>query len=119
MNMLTWVIYLSDIVVNVQAVFISIFIAVGVYLTFRTISAGINNDIYDLGIPYPNWIKAGLFLVPLALITALIPSKETILLMAGSQFGEQVVKSPEAKELLGDIQEVIHNQLEQLKGDKK
>lgn len=49
----------------------------------------------------------------ICLFLLFIPSKETILLMAGSEFSEQVVNTPEAKELLEGVRQVIKSQLEQ------
>lgn len=51
-------------------------------------------------------------------ISILVPDKDTIYLIAGSEIGEQVVKSPEAQEMLQDIREVIKQQLTKLKEDK-
>lgn len=44
-----------------------------------------------------------------------VPSKETLYLIAGSEAGEYVVNTPEAKAILSDIQEVIQLQIQQLK----
>lgn len=51
----------------------------------------------------------------LSVVAILIPSKETLYLMAGSEVGETVVTSPEAQIILKDIHEVIRAQLNQLK----
>ena len=49
------------------------------------------------------------------LLSMLFPSKETIYLILGSEVGETVVSSPEGKEIINDIREVINLQIENLK----
>lgn len=52
------------------------------------------------------------------LVALLIPSKDTIYLIAGSQAGEAVVTSAAGQEIVDDIQQIIKHQLGTLKGDK-
>lgn len=54
----------------------------------------------------------------------LIPSKDTIYLIAASEAGEVVVKSDEAKEIMSGLRDIIKEQIAQnlpdaVKGDKK
>lgn len=50
--------------------------------------------------------------------SVLIPSSSTIYMIAASEAGETVVTSPEAKEMLGDLKEIIRRRLkEELKGE--
>lgn len=46
-----------------------------------------------------------------SIIQSLIPSRETIYLIAGSEVGEIVVNSPEAREILDDVKTVIKQQI--------
>ena len=66
---------------------------------------------------------AALKVVPLCFVlivlTSLVPSKETIYLIAGSEASEYAVTSDYGQEILGDIKEIIKVQLEELKGDSK
>ena len=50
-----------------------------------------------------------------ATVTFLVPSKETLYLMAGSEVVEFAVSTPEAQEFMKDVKEVIDIQLEKLK----
>ena len=69
----------------------------------------------DMRVLWPlYWL--GLF-VPIMLVAELVPSRETIYLIAGSEAGEAVVTSEEGREILNDIHEVIKYQLSTLKGD--
>jgi hypothetical protein len=65
-------------------------------------------------------IKVAVFIwAVFALVAFFVPSRETLYLMAGSEIGEVVVNTPEAKEILGDIQEIIRVQLDELKEKKE
>lgn len=48
-------------------------------------------------------------------VAVFTPSKDTIYLIAGSEIGETVVKTPEAQQMFSDIREVIQQQLKSLK----
>lgn len=48
-------------------------------------------------------------------VGVIIPDRQTVLLMAGADKAEELVASPEAKELFSDVQEVIRAQLDQYK----
>lgn len=54
----------------------------------------------------------------LIIFSILLPSKEAVYLIAGSEAGEAVVTSEEGKEILSDIHMVIKHQLSELKGVK-
>jgi hypothetical protein len=56
------------------------------------------------------WTFVAVFAVTL-FIQLLIPSRQTIYLIAGSEVGEMVVKTPEAKEIFNDIRTVIKQQI--------
>ena len=49
------------------------------------------------------------------LLAVFVPSKDTIYLMAASEAGEMVVNTPEAKEIMGDLKEILQIQLQKLK----
>lgn len=56
------------------------------------------------------WVCPAFFLLGL-----MIPSRDAIYLIAGSEIGETVVTSPEGQEIINDIREVIKAQLNALK----
>jgi hypothetical protein len=57
-------------------------------------------------------------LLALFFIGLLVPTKETIYLIAASEAGETVVESKEGQKVLNDIQEIINLQLQRLKETK-
>ena len=60
-----------------------------------------------------SWLIWGVLLI---VFSSLLPSKEAVYLIAGSEAGEAVVTSDTGQEILDDIQAVIKHQLQQLKG---
>ena len=130
MNKLSLVIYLADTLPRFASVLLTcgiITIAVIAAITLtRMISKSEHTDSYtkryhkDMYEYYTNldvtyyvkYIWIGVFLL---LVSALVPSKETFYLIAGSEAGEYVVQSEEGREIIEDIQEVIKLQLNRMK----
>lgn len=48
-------------------------------------------------------------------LLTLVPSKDTFYMIVASEAGETVVNTPEAKEIMSDVREIIDIQLEKLK----
>jgi hypothetical protein len=121
MNDLTWFIYIVELVgrIPVAMALSGILLA---FMWFILPPKGCEMFGLDHYSPFMGFerVKVAMYvwLVFLA-ISFLIPSRETIYLMAGSEFGEVVVNTPEAKEILGDIHEVIRHQLNELKGKQE
>ena len=80
---------------------------------FIVVTTGVHNDVYNNEKrKYP---KIRTYLPSILVVFAiaiLIPSKETIYLIAGSEAGEYVVSTPEAQEIITDIHTIIKKQLE-------
>lgn len=51
-------------------------------------------------------------------VSIVAPSQSTIYMIAASEMGEKVVTTPEAREMLGDLRDVIAKQIKKLKDDK-
>jgi hypothetical protein len=119
MNNLSWFLYVADVFPNVA--FIVTFVSISVLLLLTvwvSISSGMNLDIKDkdehFGKPSQyNFIWAFVLL----LLASLIPSQETIYLIAGSEAGEYVAETEAGQAILNDVQEIIQIQLSNLKGD--
>lgn len=60
-----------------------------------------------------NFAAAGAIL---ALIAIFIPTSDTIYLIAASEYGETIVTSPEAKELMQGVYDVLKAKIAELKG---
>jgi len=60
-------------------------------------------------------LKAALPAAVVLLFSLLLPTKNTILLIAGSEFGQEALNSEVGQQLVGDIQEILKNQLNELK----
>lgn len=111
MNSLSWLLYLASILPQLQ---ISLGIAAGVlFFWFLVVCIDRDSRSYREAWKVPKWQMPVAAI--LLLIAALIPSKNTLYLIAGSEAGEAVVTSQQGQEILNDVQEVIRAQLGKLK----
>lgn len=137
MNSLSLVIYLADILPSFKGGFMAMCVIVllcsivAIVLLFglnRSIGPGCrvwvpgdhggryeDKQYMECHKPLPTYLAVIISVISgfICMLLLFIPSKETILLMAGSEFSEQVVNTPEAKELLEGVRQVIKSQLEQ------
>ncbi len=115
MNSLSWFVYLADSIPNLSSVGVGLIILAGV-LAFAMPPKGVEAFSKD-HIPFSGFLAKTPYCVLILglLLSIFTPSKETIYLIAGSEAGEMVIKTPEAQELMNDIHMVIKNQLEGLK----
>jgi len=123
MNNLSWLIYLASVLPNIGAflAFIGFLMSAGL-LAWCLITWRYNDTVNtrnricgytDEKRKYPNFyvlIPVALFL---CIISTLIPDKNTIYLIAGSEVGEYVVNTPEAQEILNDVHKIIKLQLKE------
>ena len=118
MNNLSWFVQFADILPNVAGFSIFLTLTFGVLTVIYIVVKGFANvgdedakAFVDIPI-----IKNATFLFAItSFLVIFTPSKEAIYMIAGSEAGEYVASTPEAKAILGDIREVIQLQLEELK----
>lgn len=126
MNNLSWFLYLADILPKLLLFPVVI---TGAMLVVFIATAGITYlcGVDDTGYGYlqergeerkRKGLAIGKSVVPYIFLWLLfvtihnmIPSRETFYLIAGSELGEQVVKTPEAREIFEDIKAVIKQQI--------
>jgi H+/Cl- antiporter ClcA len=118
MTGLSWLIYGAEVVGNLQGllVFVTIFGCVGVGIA--SLAAGYNSDCGDG--KRGDWKKSLKWLwVPTvaAIVATIIPSQQAVYMIAASQFGEQVVTSPDAIEVMADLKAIIKKRLKNELGD--
>lgn len=136
MNTLSLFLYFADVLPNIFEPIISVlFTTLIAYIAYRVICAMTNiltQDEYR-GSEEANaekrknayehmkaiFNKIGITIASLLflsyIINAAIPSRETFYMIAGSEIGEMVVQSDEAKEIMVEIKEVIKTQLKSMK----
>lgn len=116
MNNLSWFLYFADILPKLGslAIFIAFFVGIA------TVVCGVSYVVGDCIERTPtrlryflNW-STSIFALS-ALISVVIPSGNTIYLIAGSEAGEFISSTPESQAIISDIREVIQLQLENLK----
>lgn len=112
MNSLSWFLYLASILPQLQAATILCAVVLVILFLFTCMDRDTKAGFYG------EW-KAPKWQLPTAailiLVAVLVPSTQTIYLIAGSEAGEAVVTSNEGRAILNDIQEVIRAQLGNLK----
>lgn len=119
MNSLSWFLYFADVVGNLRPAFGVCSVFTGLATVILSVILIATSDGYNeqVHLTTKKVIKiVAPFFVVILLVATLIPSRETVYMIAGSEAGEFVVTSPEGKEILGDIKEVIKHQLKELKG---
>jgi hypothetical protein len=122
MNSLSWFLYFAEVIPALGGTLA--FLSFPVFAFWAIRAAMIGSEEYPFegvstGKASPMY-GALVLSVGMLLFSTLIPSKETIYLIAGSQAGEAVVTSEAGQEILNDIHEVIKHQLGQLKaGESK
>jgi hypothetical protein len=116
MNGLSWFLYLAEVVgklgiISAFTSFVGIFCAIGMFFWWT------HYEEVGKGRKEPKPPVKGFLIVWLTALTlyVVVPTQQTIYLIAGSQAGEAVATSETGQEILNDIQEVIKHQLGQLK----
>jgi predicted permease len=125
MNNLSLLLWLSDVVGSAKVALTILSVCLGLALVFGTVilfctkDDAISNPASDycrqayraVKIPYTFamivWILAGI-------INIMLPTSNTIRLIAGTQVGEQVATTPEAKQIFGKVVQALNVQLDKL-----
>jgi len=121
MNDLTWFLYFVDISQNITPLVVLFGIAL-IAIGFAIPPKGVQPFGYDHEFPFQgvgrlkNWFIG--WAVAIAFV-CLIPTKETMYMMAASEAGEAALKSPQGKEVLDKIDLIINNQLDELAKKKE
>lgn len=115
MNDLSWLIYLADVVSNLSTT-LTWFGALSVAITVLLVIVGFaRGDVYpfrsdkikaaaeDIKNKLHRYaLKVPLIVIPIVLIVyTLVPERQTIMMIAASEFGEEIATSAEAKDLGG------------------
>jgi len=115
MNSLSWMIYGAEVAGNLQTIAVGVALIVGLFGGTAICVFG-----FDSQYKYVRkWIPAYILIMSVSgLIAVFTPSSDTIYMIAASEAGEAVVTSPEGKEMLGDLKEIIRRKLaKELKGE--
>ena len=118
MNNLSWMIYLAEVCERVQGVAEILAFMLGFMGAFAVFAMWMH--VSEIGAKVAASLTVLYLLVELPLIAlgAFTPSSSTIYMIAASEAGETVVTSPEAKEMLGDLKEIIRRKLKEELNDE-
>ena len=104
MNNLSWIIYAAD-VIGSLILFLGLTGFALLCVSFGNIMYhSIENDDARLATTWKWAVPLAFFLFVVAI---LLPSRQTIILIAASQYGEHVAQTPEAKELANEAREAL------------
>src|SRR4051812_23584751 len=104
MNNLSWFIYLTQIVDNLQTG-AGVLLIVGIMLAFIALVFGpMVLDMMDnapTGATIKSWARTFAVVMGIAFFTSIvIPSRQTMILIAGSELGERAIKSDDVKSVV-------------------
>lgn len=121
MNDLTWFLYIVDVSQRVFPLVVMFGIAL-IVIGFVLPPKGVQP--FERGHDFPfqgiGRLKNAFIGWCVALVLAvMIPSEETLYMMAASEAGEAAIKSPQGKEVLDKIDLIINNQLDELANKKE
>lgn len=115
MNNLSWFLYIAEVIPNLGRTFGLIGgIGVAVFGFWGFMSFMMNGTEDEISSPSKSLLVVSVLLI---IISTLIPSSQTLYLIAGSEAGEAVVASETGQEIMDDIHEAIKFQLKSLKGE--
>lgn len=122
MNNLSIILYLADILQNIKPFFQTIGTLLLIVIPCLWLIVAVHNEqctSYNSYQPWPKPVKWSIFLFIVGFIlhstAAAMPSRDTILLIAASEASEMVIQNDEVREVMGDVKEVIRQQLKKLK----
>lgn len=107
MNDLSLLIYLADVLPNLMTMLLTI----GCISLILSLVMLLYSFLPEFPVSRSTTIFIGVCASIMVLIATLIPSKNAIYLIAGSQAGEMVVMSEDGKEMLADIKTIIKQQI--------
>lgn len=110
MNNLSWLLYLSDVLPSLSVSIAVISAVSGMLFGIAVVIFWCIyfDDDYYISIKVPIILSCFLvFTVFFGLLSNLIPSKQTILLIAASEMSEQVVKSQDGQEIMNNLKQIL------------
>lgn len=119
MSNLSWFLYFAEIAPRI-GLLAALSVTVAALIVVFAPPKGVNPFSNEHEHPLMGWHygkKWVIFAITVTLLAFLVPSKETIYLIAGSEAVEAVVTSQEGQEIIDDIRLVIKSQLENMKGN--
>jgi hypothetical protein len=124
MNKLTWFIYFADVLPNLPWVFFWTIVGTGVIMFVTVMAAAERQAGEDVDQANQRLNKhigrcgtfGKIFIIPMLILFvitfALVPTQKTIYLMAGSEVGEEVINTPEVKQ----VREILKGYLDEVSG---
>lgn len=114
MNSLSWLIYVAGIVDAINGALGASVVVLVIVGILKNVYSAHHNDFYDHKPKMAYTAKPFLIAVIIMLLSAPVPSKSTLYMIAASEMGERAVKS----EMAGDLAEIIKKEIKKMKDAK-
>lgn len=109
MNSLSWLIYLSGVVSGVKAVLVLAAIIMIAVCVFLLVAHMVDPGVRHSSITRKLIATVALCATAFALVAAIVPSQRTVLMIAASEMGEQVMLNSGADQLMQPSVQLLHN----------
>lgn len=110
MNTVSLFLYAAEVLSKVQGLFVAAALLTSAYWGARMLITALHNDSCYMSSekkPYPTVMKVAPLIALFSFIACIIPSKDTMYLIAGSEIAEVVVTSEEGKEVFNETKNAI------------
>lgn len=109
MNSLSWLIYLSGVVSGVKAVLVLAAIIMIAVCVVLLVAHMVDPGVRHSSITRKLIATVALCATAFALVAAIVPSQRTVLMIAASEMGEQVMLNSGADQLMQPSVQLLHN----------
>ena len=116
MNSLSWLIYFGDVVGQFRVLLLILLIMSLFFAGCATLSLAITEG-ETFGWYKRVFLRMVMAPVLFAVAWIVIPSKQTLYMIAASEVGQMVYEKPTAQEFLGDVKDILGAELKRLKSE--
>lgn len=115
MNSFSWLVYAASVADSVKTMIGMSSFTMFAYGAIANIRAAVHNDMsFEDGPPLPYTGKPFIIAFVLALLSAPIPSKNTLYMIAASEIGEKAAKT----EIAADVLDIVKKEIKRMKDGK-
>lgn len=119
MNNLSWFLYFSEILPNLAFAICNVSVILAFILFIFCIALGLSLQDYPENKSYfKTSITFFIISIIIGVFTTLVPSRQTMLLIASSELSEQVVNSGDGKEIIDNLKQILRELTTPTKGIK-
>ncbi len=124
MNSLSWIIYAADVVRSTNIILILLMVLIPVIVIFKMLHAEYNDGLVRLNKPtqekenFPFTVKQMITAwCVIAVVSVAIPSRQTVILIASSEYGEKILNNPKIGEIVDPSIDLLKTWIEKEKNE--